>query len=59
MNKKISSLGRLSVLAAVCLVVGIFTAINRAGFHSVYLNDTKSNHNGWEYGILQWDAGMD
>ena len=29
MNKKISSLGRLSVLAAVCLVVGIFTAINR------------------------------
>jgi len=42
MNKKISSMGLLSLLAAVCLVVGIFTAINRAGFHSVYLNDTKS-----------------
>lgn len=56
MNKKISSMGLLSVLAAVCLVVGIFTAINRAGFHSVYLNDTKSNHNGWKYEI-RTDSG--
>lgn len=56
MNKKIYILGFLPVLAAVCLIVGIFAAMNRAGYESVYLNDTESSRNGWEYEI-RTDSG--
>ena len=56
MRKKIYLPGLLPVLIAVCLVVGIFSAIYRVGYQSVYLNDTESNHHGWEYEI-RTDAG--
>lgn len=47
MNKKIYVQGLFPVLAAVCLIAGIFAAMNRAGYESVYLNDTESSRNGW------------
>lgn len=56
MSKKIYLPGLLPVLIAACLVVGIFIAIHRVGYQSVYLNDTESNHHGWEYEI-RMDAG--
>lgn len=56
MSKKIYLPGLLPVLIAACLVVGIFIAIHRVGYQSVYLNDTESNHHGWEYEI-RTDAG--
>ncbi|HAP20665.1 MAG TPA: hypothetical protein DCR27_05270 [Lachnospiraceae bacterium] len=56
MNKKIYIQGLLPVLAAVCLIAGIFAAMNRAGYESVYLNDTESSRNGWEYEI-RTDSG--
>ena len=55
-EKKIYLPGLLPVLIAVCLVVGIFSAIYRVDYQSVYLNDTESNHHGWEYEI-RTDAG--
>lgn len=51
MNQKIHIPRLLLTLAAVCLVVGMFIALDKAGYRSAYLNDTKSNHNGWEYEI--------
>lgn len=51
MRKKVSFLGILFVLAAVCLVVGIFHAISRAGFQDIYLQDMESVNYGWKYEI--------
>lgn len=51
MRKKVSLLGILFVLAAVCLVVGIFHAISRAGFQDIYLKDSETENYNWEYEI--------
>lgn len=51
MRKKVSLLGILFVLAVVCLVVGIFHAIDRVGFQDIYLKDMKTKNNNWEYEI--------
>lgn len=51
MRNKVSLLGILFVLAAVCLVVGIFHAIDRAGFQNIYLQDLESVDFGWKYEI--------
>lgn len=51
MGRKIYLPGLFPLLAAVCLVAGILSAINRAGYQGVYLDDTEISHNGWEYEI--------
>lgn len=51
MRKKVSLLGILFVLAAVCLVVGTFHVIGRAGFQNIYLQDMESADYGWKYEI--------